>query len=107
MRAWAKGWISRFDPYIITRLWRSSSEEPWWTRPALLTIAALAGVAYGWGMNGAVLEAFYGAAARSMSTSWHDFLFGAVDPLGTVTVDKLPGALWPQALLLRVFGFHT
>jgi 4-amino-4-deoxy-L-arabinose transferase-like glycosyltransferase len=58
-------------------------------------------------MNGAVLEAFYGAAARSMSTSWHDFFFGAFDPMGTVSVDKLPGALWPQALSLRVFGFHT
>jgi 4-amino-4-deoxy-L-arabinose transferase-like glycosyltransferase len=107
MRASAKGWISRRDPYMITRLWRSPSDQPRWTRPVLLAIAALAGVAYGWGMNGAVLEAFYGAAARSMSTSWHDFLFGAVDPMGTVTVDKLPGALWPQALLLRIFGFHT
>jgi 4-amino-4-deoxy-L-arabinose transferase-like glycosyltransferase len=62
---------------------------------------------YAWGMNGAALEVFYGAAARSMSMSWHDFFFGAFDPLGTVSVDKLPGALWPQALSLRVFGSHT
>ena len=41
-----------------------------------------------------------------MSESWHDFIFGAFDPAGTVTVDKLPGALWMQALSLRVFGFH-
>jgi 4-amino-4-deoxy-L-arabinose transferase-like glycosyltransferase len=41
-----------------------------------------------------------------MSESWHDFLFGSFDPAGTVTVDKLPGALWPQALALRIFGFH-
>jgi 4-amino-4-deoxy-L-arabinose transferase-like glycosyltransferase len=41
-----------------------------------------------------------------MSESWHDFIFGAFDPAGTVTVDKLPGALWLQALSLRVFGFH-
>ncbi len=52
------------------------------------------------------LEPFYGAAARSMSQSWHNFLFGAFDPWGTVTVDKLPGALWVQALSLRLFGFH-
>ncbi len=58
-------------------------------------------------MGGAALESFYGAAARSMSMSWHNFLFGAFDPSATVTVDKLPGALWPQALLLRIFGFHT
>ncbi len=88
-------------------VWRSPPEQPPWARPALLAIAALAGVTYAWGMNGAALEAFYGAAARSMSTSWHDFFFGAFDPAGTVSVDKLPGALWPQALSLRVFGFHT
>jgi 4-amino-4-deoxy-L-arabinose transferase-like glycosyltransferase len=57
-------------------------------------------------MAGASVEPFYGAAARSMSDSWHDFIFGAFDPAGTVTVDKLPGALWLQALSLRLFGFH-
>jgi 4-amino-4-deoxy-L-arabinose transferase-like glycosyltransferase len=41
-----------------------------------------------------------------MSQSWHDFVFGAFDPAGTITVDKLPGALWLQALSLRIFGFH-
>ena len=58
-------------------------------------------------MNGAALEAFYGAAARSMSQSWHNFFFGALDPEGTVSVDKIPGSLWPQALLIRIFGFHV
>ena len=81
-------------------------DQPAWARPALLAIAVLAAVAYGWGMAGASVEPFYGAAARSMSESWHDFIFGAFDPAGTVTVDKLPGALWMQALSLRVFGFH-
>jgi len=57
-------------------------------------------------MAGASVEPFYGAAARSMSESWHDFIFGAFDPAGTVTVDKLPGELWVQALSLRIFGFH-
>ncbi len=81
--------------------------QPGWVRPTLLAIAALAALSYAWGMNGAALEPFYGAAARSMSGSWHDFFFGAFDPAGTVTVDKLPGALWPQALSLRIFGFHV
>jgi len=87
-------------------LWRSPADQPVWARPALLAIAAVAAVAYGWGMASASVEPFYGAAARSMSESWHDFMFGAFDPAGTVTVDKLPGALWVQALSLRVFGFH-
>jgi 4-amino-4-deoxy-L-arabinose transferase-like glycosyltransferase len=86
--------------------WRSPAGQPAWARPTLLAIAAVAAVAYGWGMAGASVEPFYGAAARSMSESWHDFIFGAFDPAGTVTVDKLPGALWVQALSLRVFGFH-
>jgi 4-amino-4-deoxy-L-arabinose transferase-like glycosyltransferase len=42
-----------------------------------------------------------------MSLSWHNFFFGAFDPAGTVTVDKIPGSLWPQALLIRIFGFHV
>ena len=90
----------------VLTAWRSPEGQPGWARPALLAIAVVAAVAYGWGMAGASVEPFYGAAARSMSQSWHDFIFGAFDPAGTVTVDKLPGALWLQALSLRVFGFH-
>jgi 4-amino-4-deoxy-L-arabinose transferase-like glycosyltransferase len=86
--------------------WRSPADQPAWARPALLAIAVVAAVGYAWGMADASVEPFYGAAARSMSESWHDFIFGAFDPAGTVTVDKLPGALWMQALSLRVFGFH-
>ncbi len=96
----APGWRRFLTP------WRSPADQPAWARPALLAIALVAAVAYGWGMAGASVESFYGAAARSMSESWHDFIFGAFDPAGTVTVDKLPGALWVQALSLRVFGFH-
>ncbi len=107
MREEPKTWTSLRWKATLARIWRSPPEEPKWTRPALLAIATVAGAAYAWGMNGAALEPFYGAAARSMSTSWHDFLFGAFDPAGTVSVDKLPGALWPQALSLRIFGFHT
>lgn len=85
----------------------AAAADPAWIRPALLAIAAVAGLSYAWGMNGAALEAFYGAAARSMSLSWHNFFFGAFDPAGTVSVDKIPGSLWPQALLMRIVGFHV
>ena len=95
-------WLTR-----ALHCWRSPADQPAWARPALLVVTALAGFAYAWGMNGAYLEPFYGGAARSMSTSWHDFIFGAADPWGTVSVDKLPGALWMQALSLRIFGFHV
>jgi 4-amino-4-deoxy-L-arabinose transferase-like glycosyltransferase len=87
--------------------WQSPDDQPRWARPALLAVAALAALAYAWGLDHAALEPFYGAAARSMSMSWHNFFFGAFDPDGTVTVDKLPGALWLQALSLRAFGINT
>jgi 4-amino-4-deoxy-L-arabinose transferase-like glycosyltransferase len=88
------------------RFWRSPSDQPAWARPALLAIAAVAALAYAWGIGNVNLEPFYGSAARSMSESWSNWFFGAVDPWGTVSVDKLPGALWVQALSLRFFGFH-
>lgn len=71
-----------------------------------MIVTLLAGLAYAWGFNDAYVEPFYGAAARSMTLSWHNFFFGAADPWGTVSVDKLPGALWIQALSLKAFGFH-
>jgi 4-amino-4-deoxy-L-arabinose transferase-like glycosyltransferase len=82
------------------------SRDPWLRRAALAAIAALAGVLYAWAIGQDTLEYYYAAADRSMAMSWHDFLFGAFDPAGTITVDKLPGALWFQALSVRAFGVH-
>jgi 4-amino-4-deoxy-L-arabinose transferase-like glycosyltransferase len=48
---------------------------------------------------------FYDAAVRSMSTSWHDFFFGALEPSGTVSIDKPPVDLWLQVAATRVLGF--
>lgn len=78
----------------------------WGRRCALLIIAALAGLAYAWQLDRDPLEPYYAAAVRSMAGSWHDFIYGAFDPAGTVTLDKLPGAFWIQALSVRAFGFH-
>ena len=88
------------------QFWRSPPDQPRWARPALLLVAALAALSYSWGSGTARLETFYGGAVRSMSQSWHNFFFGAFDPWGTVSVDKLPGAFWVQALSVRLFGFH-
>ncbi len=75
-------------------------------RLALAAIAALAGLSYAWALGQGTLEYYYGAAVRSMSLSWHNFIFGAFDPAGNITLDKLPGAFWLQALSVRAFGFH-
>jgi 4-amino-4-deoxy-L-arabinose transferase-like glycosyltransferase len=49
---------------------------------------------------------YYAAAVRSMSSSWHNFIYGSFDVSGVMTVDKPPLALWVQALSVRAFGYH-
>src|SRR5580658_7891586 len=93
-------------PRAALAFWRSPADQPGWARPTLLSIAALAGLSYAWGMGNFPLEPFYAAAVRSMGASWRDFFFAAADPAGTVSLDKLPGAFWVQALFVRVLGFH-
>jgi 4-amino-4-deoxy-L-arabinose transferase-like glycosyltransferase len=50
---------------------------------------------------------YYAAAVRSMSSSWHNFIYGSFDASGVMTVDKPPLALWVQALSVKVFGYHS
>jgi 4-amino-4-deoxy-L-arabinose transferase-like glycosyltransferase len=50
---------------------------------------------------------YYSAAVRSMSSSWHNFIYGSFDASGVMTVDKPPLALWVQALSVKVFGYHS
>src|SRR6478609_10180451 len=75
--------------------------------PELGALLLLAGVLNLWALdrNGWANE-YYSAAVRSMSSSWHNFLYDSFDPSGVMTVDKPPLALWVQALSVRVFGFH-
>lgn len=57
-----------------------------------------------WGVAASMSE-YYAAIALSMSQSWSNFFFGAFDPAGTVTLDKIPGSFWIPALAVKVFGF--
>ncbi len=77
-------------------------------RPELILLLVLAAVLNLWALdqNGWANE-YYSAAVRSMSTSWHNFLYGSFDPSGVMTVDKPPLALWVQALSARAFGYHS
>lgn len=94
-------------PWSVRRApWRSPEDQPRYARPALLAIAALAGLLYFWGIGQSAYHTFYADAVRSMTESWKAFVFGSYDPANTITLDKLPGFLWPQALSARVFGFH-
>lgn len=72
---------------------------------ALAAILAAAGVLYALGIKLGLVHDYYSAAVYSMSKDWSSFLWGSVDG-GSITVDKLPGALWIQALSVRLFGFN-
>ncbi|HEV7585502.1 MAG TPA: glycosyltransferase family 39 protein [Solirubrobacteraceae bacterium] len=76
-------------------------------RPGVLALLLLAGALDLWALsrNGWAND-YYSAAARSMSSSWHDFLYASMDPAGVMTVDKPPLSVWVQALSVRVFGYH-
>jgi len=77
-------------------------------RPELIGLMVLAGFLNLWALsrNGWAND-YYSAAVRSMSSSWHNFLFGSLDASGVMTVDKPPLALWVQSLSVRVFGYHS
>jgi len=88
--------------------WDSAGPQPAWARPALLVIAAAAAWSYAWRATRPVnIEIYYAAGVRTMSMSLPNFFFGAFDPARTMTLDKLPGAFWLQAISAALFGAHT
>lgn len=77
-------------------------------RPELVALLVLAAVLnlWGLGLNGYAND-YYAAGVRSMTESWHAFLFGSFDAAGIMTVDKPPLSSWIQALSARAFGFSS
>ncbi|MEU7057398.1 glycosyltransferase family 39 protein [Streptomyces sp. NPDC046197] len=86
--------------------WRSPVDQPAYARPVLLAITVLAALLYAWGIDHSQYHTFYADAVRSMTKSWKAFFYGSFDPGNSITLDKLPGFLWPQALSARILGFH-
>ncbi len=77
-------------------------------RPELIALLAVAGFLNLWDLSrNGWANGYYAAAVRSMSASWHNFLYASFDPSGVMTVDKPPLAFWVQALSVRVFGFNS
>jgi 4-amino-4-deoxy-L-arabinose transferase-like glycosyltransferase len=64
---------------------------------AALRLWALAVPGYG--------NAYYAAGVRSMMQSPRNFLYGAFDPAGFVSVDKPPVAFWLQTVSAWLFGY--
>jgi 4-amino-4-deoxy-L-arabinose transferase-like glycosyltransferase len=73
----------------------------------LTILAALSATIYLWALNAGQRSEYYAAIAVSMSQTWSNFFFGALDPAGTVTLDKIPGSYWFPALFVKIFGFST
>ncbi|MGW7820398.1 ArnT family glycosyltransferase [Streptomyces puniciscabiei] len=78
-----------------------------WERPALAAVLVVAALLYAWGLGHAAIHPYYSAAIRSMAASWRAFFFGGLDPSGSITLDKLPGAFWPEAVSVWIFGPST
>ena len=74
---------------------------------ALAAITLLAGALRLADLGGSPLNPFYDAAVRSMSHSWHDFFFGALEPGGSVSIDKPPVDLWLQVASVKLLGYST
>ncbi len=104
--------MSTFSASLPLRLPRPRLAAGLWSfvarRPELLALLVLGAVLNLWALsrNGFANE-YYAAAVRSMSTSWHAFLYGSFDQGGVMTVDKPPLALWVQALSVRMFGYSS
>ncbi|WP_066043454.1 ArnT family glycosyltransferase [Herbiconiux solani] len=73
----------------------------------LVLLAALASFSSLWALELGQRSEYYASIALSMSKNWSNFLFGAVDPTGVVSLDKIPGSYWVPALFVKVFGFST
>jgi 4-amino-4-deoxy-L-arabinose transferase-like glycosyltransferase len=86
--------------------WKRRTTRPGYELPVLLLIVATAAVLFTWGIGQSVYHVFYASAVRSMTDNPVAFFYGSFDPGNSITLDKLPGFMWPQALSAMLFGFH-
>lgn len=88
---------------------RSIRLPRWWGPwPLALTVLCVAtALLTMWAVDSASESEYYAAIAVSMSQSPANFFFGAFDPAGTVTLDKIPGSFWVPALFVALFGYST
>jgi 4-amino-4-deoxy-L-arabinose transferase-like glycosyltransferase len=89
--------------FILQKL--ENREFQW--RFSLSVLLLYSGFTNLWGLANVERSEYYAAISKSMSLSFSNFIFGAMDPAGTVTVDKIPASFWIPALLVKIFGFST
>lgn len=77
-------------------------------RCAVTALLAATALLYCWNLSiSGYGNDFYAAAAQAGGLSWKAWLFGSLDPVGVITVDKPPAALWVTGLFVRVFGLSS
>ncbi len=93
---------------LLARLLLGRPSDPFWARPALWAVLALAAVLYSWDLshNGDA-NTFYAAAVLSGTENWKAFFFGSLDSGSFITVDKPPFAFWIMEISARIFGFNS
>jgi 4-amino-4-deoxy-L-arabinose transferase-like glycosyltransferase len=74
---------------------------------ALLAILAGAGALRLAHLGSVASDPFYDGAVKSMTLSWHNFFFGAMEPGGSLAIDKPPLDLWLQVISVELFGFSS
>jgi 4-amino-4-deoxy-L-arabinose transferase-like glycosyltransferase len=75
--------------------------------PAAILIAAGAAALRLIHIGAVESDPFYDGAVRSMTLSLHNFFFGAMEPAGTVAIDKPPLDLWLQVASVELGGFTS
>lgn len=85
---------------------RQALADRWASRVGLLLVLVVAAGLRFWNLEQHGFgNIYYAAAVRSMASSWHNFLYGAFDPAGFLSLDKPPVAFWLQALDVRLLGY--
>lgn len=73
----------------------------------LVGLSLYSAFAYLYNLASGQRSEFYAAIATSMSKNLSNFWWGAADPAGTITLDKIPGSYWFPAIFVKLFGFST
>jgi 4-amino-4-deoxy-L-arabinose transferase-like glycosyltransferase len=92
-------------PTVGSRISKINDQTRW--RLGVFLLSAGSGWLYLWRLAGGARSEYYAAIAVSMSKNLSNFIFGALDPAGTVSLDKIPGSYWIPAIFVKLFGFST
>ena len=76
-------------------------------RIAVGALVLFSGFTNFWGLKDVERSEYYAATTKSMSLNLSNFIFGSMDPGGTISIDKIPGSFWIPAILVKLFGFNT